>query len=704
MPPAQTAAPERRFNRTVIVTFVLLAGFHLWAATQGWRSNNLPGGEFRQAQTAISAHFIQQENNLSLAYPTPVLGKPWSIPMEFPLYQWTVVGLSNATGLDLTQAGRTVSLACFYLTLPGIFLLLGHLNIPPVRRLVALGLILTCPLYIFYARAFLIETMALMFSVWFLLAFIEAVEDGGKRWLVLANLMGIVAGLVKVTTFMLYLLPAGAWGLWILYHSRSTMTEPGWRKFLLFVRWIALATALPFAVTLWWLHFADATKALNPSAGFLLSGSLTGFNFGFAGARLSGEIWHSLWNVLRLNLVWPPVLAVCGLVLLGFGRRWWGQAAICLAVYVGVQVMFPQLYAWHDYYSVASAVLLMTALGFGLLGLMESRLPRALVLAVITAVFVGQIWLYWGHLYQSQRRISPGGSGITAALGYLTQPDEMIVVAGDDWSSIRPYYARRRALMLRNGMEYDEDYVTAVFATLKAEKVGALILPVAKPGFPRLLGLAERELGIDPRPVLQWHDAYLYLNAARRAHVLNNLRQTFFHEVVWQPGSEPKVARLAGEWFEIAPLRREQRASFELMEPQPVRFFSQFGPGLGSHEGRTWYNAHPDTRLRFALAAGPHHFRAEVMMDAASYSPDVPAMEQSDGVNLELSVILPDGPARSLFTRLLAPLIRPEDRGPQIITLDFTLEQAAEVELFIGPGADGRYTRDWALLGPVRFD
>ena len=40
-------------------------------------------------------------NPFRLAYETPVLGKPWSIPMEFPLYQWTVVVVSDLTGIAL---------------------------------------------------------------------------------------------------------------------------------------------------------------------------------------------------------------------------------------------------------------------------------------------------------------------------------------------------------------------------------------------------------------------------------------------------------------------------------------------------------------------------------------------------------------------------------------------------------------------------
>jgi len=684
--------------------FVLLVGFHFWGARVAWSSNNLPGGEFRQAQTALSCYFIQQEDNFSLAYPTPVLGKPWSVPMEFPLYQWTVVGLSNATGLDLTQAGRTVSLACFYLTLPAIFLLLGHLSLTPVRRLAVLGLVLTCPLYIFYARAFLIETMALMFSVWFLLAFIHAVEEGGRRWLLLANLMGIGAGLVKVTTFMLYLLPAGAWGLWILYHSRSTAHAPGWKNFLLFLRWIASATAIPFGVTLWWLHLADATKALNPNADFLLSANLTGFNFGFAGARLSGEIWHSLWNVLRLNLAWPPVLALCVLGVAVFGRRWWAQFAICGTVYLGAQLLFPQLYAWHDYYSVASGVLLLAALGFGLVALLESQLSRLVVLPLVLAVFGGQIWLYHSHLYASQNNVNLGGNGLTNALSYLTQADEVIVMAGDDWSSITPYYARRRALMIRNGKEQNREFVTQAFASLKGVPVGALILSREHPGFQGIVPLAAAELGIDPRPVLQWHDDYVYLNAAKRQHTLANLRATNFFEVTWMPGSEPRVQRLNGAWYEFARLRTEQRVSFRLMSPQPVRFFSSFGPGLASRLGRDWYNGHPDTRLCFALSAGHHHLSAEFLMDAATYDPALSQQEMTDGVNFDVNLILPDGSRRLLFSRILNPRDRPEDRGPQAISLDFELMQDGEVELFIGPGPNGQNGRDWALLGPVQID
>jgi len=85
--PSARRSPSRTECWLALAVFALCLVFHFRAAMVGWQSKNLPGVEYRQAQTALSAYFINAEDNFSLAYPTPVLGKPWSIPLEFPLYQ-----------------------------------------------------------------------------------------------------------------------------------------------------------------------------------------------------------------------------------------------------------------------------------------------------------------------------------------------------------------------------------------------------------------------------------------------------------------------------------------------------------------------------------------------------------------------------------------------------------------------------------------
>ena len=176
--------------------------------------------------------------------------------------------------MELTQAGRAVSLACFYLTLPAVFLLLGRLGLARAQRWVVLALVLTCPLYIYYARAFLIETMALMFSAWFLLAFLHAVGAAEHP----------VAGAGE---------PRRAGRGTGEGHDVHAFSPAGGRVggmgpvqgaaagcFAL-AGWIAAATGLPFAATLGWTSLRRRGQATeSPSAGSWSQGSLTDFNFG----------------------------------------------------------------------------------------------------------------------------------------------------------------------------------------------------------------------------------------------------------------------------------------------------------------------------------------------------------------------------------------------------------------------------------------
>ena len=168
-------------QRTVCVgVFVLCAIANLWYSSIGWRHNLRELHEFRQIQTALSARYIQREG-WSLAYPTPLFGPPWSAPMEFPVYQWCVARVSTLTGIPLEQSGRLVSLGFLYLSLPAFFLLLRFLRVAPSRRFLFLGLLLVTPLYLYYSRAFLIESAALCSAAWFLFAYCRSLDTGRRN-------------------------------------------------------------------------------------------------------------------------------------------------------------------------------------------------------------------------------------------------------------------------------------------------------------------------------------------------------------------------------------------------------------------------------------------------------------------------------------------------------------------------------------------
>ena len=104
-------------------------------------------------------------SRIKLAYETPVLGPPWSIPFEFPLYQWLVAAVAGTHLLPLDQAGRLVSVVFFLLTLIPTHSLLAALRIPGPMRLVFLSLVLVSPFYLFWSRTFLIESTGLFLCV-----------------------------------------------------------------------------------------------------------------------------------------------------------------------------------------------------------------------------------------------------------------------------------------------------------------------------------------------------------------------------------------------------------------------------------------------------------------------------------------------------------------------------------------------------------
>lgn len=709
MPP-QPVVPALWETKFISVIFCVLLGFSFWAVSVNWTTPSLYGNEFRQTQTAISAQFIQRENNFSFAYPTPVLGKPWSIPYEFPLYQWTVVVISNHTGLSLTSAGRLVGAFCFYAGLPALFLILRRLGLTKTYCLVVLSLVVTCPLYIFYARAFLIETMALMFGLWYFASLEKAIGQRSLGWLTVANLAGIGVGLVKVTTFGVFLLPAFACSVGWIWQSRPRQTAPGWGGAIRTTGWLAAAHALPFAATLWWIHFSDDMKLLNPNSAVLTSTGLAAFNFGI-GHRFDLPVWKSHWKIISEEIVSPLTLSAGALVATVFARRWWTVIVGCLGLYVLVQAIFPVLYAAHTYYHLASAFLLICALGFGVVGAFETKhVTRAIPLAV-WVTFAGLQACTYFKVYYPIQHVQSNRGGLVDALKNITQPREVLVIAGNDWSSIIPYYAERRALMLRNDVSHDEASLRKSFTLLSDEPVGALVLMDHERDNDLVRRLATEYFGIEAEPFFTCRnrgtDSVVYLNhqMAREAQEILQKMKGYFEGVEPVPRANPGANPLAGVILNYDKLLPRHDHLFHNMNPRPVRFYSSFGPELWDEDkpAEERYAAHPDTKLWFNLSPGHHQLTTTFVLVAGAYQ-GVSYPERSDGAELVAAATFADGRRDILRQRYFNPRDNPADRGFQPIDWSFDLPAGAELELSVNAGPKGNAARDWAALSSIKIE
>jgi hypothetical protein len=680
-----------RGSRGWVLLFGAVLLLHGYFVTRSWSAGEFRGHEFRQAQTALSAYFIQQDGNFSIAYPTPVLGKPWSAPMEFPLYQWCVVGVSNALGLPLAPAGRTVSLVCFYATLPALFLLLAHLGVPPGARWAGLALVVASPLYIFYTRAFLIESMALLLAAWFLAAFIPAIRTGHRGWLLLAAASGAGAALVKVTTLLIWLLPAAVYGLVLLIRAR----HGGWRAAAIVLGRGAILAAGPGIAALWWVRTADAIKAQNPSARFLMSEAMQWFNFGPWPLRFSAEAWSGILGNWHVALM-PLWLSAAGLAVL-VASPWRRRVGWMVLVVAAAFLTFPRLFAWHDYYLYPVGVLWLLAAGAGLHWVATEKLARPWGGLVVVLALTGGLHAYWANYRETQVTSANGGTGLTDALRELLPRDAVLVIAGNDWSAITPYYARRRALMIRDGTDDDADYLATAFAGLAGEQVGALLLTGKERQNANLLALAIRTFDLHPDIAFSYQDTDVYLPRNRRDWTVARLQAApVFDQVVAHgqvvvhaatPDADPAVRTVNPQ---------ADQALFGHMSPMPVRYHFSFDANVGELDGATVIGAHPDAEMWFAVPAGKREIALAFGIFAAAYEREGPS---TDGVDFIVEEHKADGSRVEVLRRSLQPAGNPQDRGLQRVVVSCQVAPGSELIFLTRSRENGAF--DWAYWGPI---
>lgn len=304
-----------------------------------------------------------------------MLGFPWSIPFEFPLYQWLVAILVKTFHTPIDQTGRFVSSAFFYLSLIPYYVILSHFDVKRNYRWIFLSLFVVSPLYIFWSRTFMIESTALFFSLAYLASVLCYFRHKKFKFgfLCLGVLFGVLGALVKITTFFGFALLAG---LIILYHLFINRNSRADFIYLTLVSIVAFAL-IPYIAISTWVDFGDSQKFLNPiAADFITSKALNHWNFGSIEQRFSSSFIRLIprtfanlfgWNkaILVLPMIVVPVFAF-----LGERRKLY---AISIFVFLCTILTFANLHVVHNYYQYANGIFIIVATGFSILGLIEKK-------------------------------------------------------------------------------------------------------------------------------------------------------------------------------------------------------------------------------------------------------------------------------------------------------------------------------------------
>lgn len=673
-------------GRPLVLIFAVMLALALWIFSLSWHSAILERHEFRQTQTAISAHWIKQDG-FKLDYETPIFGPPWSVPFEFPVYQTSVAWLSQATGLPLEPSGRMVSILYFLATLPAVCLLAGLFGLTRSRQLLVAAAVMSSPVYLFYGRSFMIETTALCFATWFLVAVGRAVRDLDLRWSFVAAAGGSLAALAKVTTFAVYCFPAAGLALWLgwPHWQRRTADGRGWVRAIVLAAWPVLVAV---GLGAWWVWHGDHLKDINPFSGFLKSTELRSWTWGSLALRMSPDFWREIWSNIADNVLSEPALVVvllCGTLAPRPARL---AALAGAAAFVIGLLLFPNLYQKHDYYYSANALLLLGAAGAILAAAWDSpRLPRLTVWFALLLFFGAQLSAFYRSYGAYHRRDLPAPPEIARIIREVTAPEAVVLIYGSDWNTLLPYYAQRRAVTIPQGREQEFTVLDAVVATLPPRRIEAMV--VHRDYFdPPQAFIQERaaRFGLSPVPFATSNAGELYLPEERFARAMRQLAGQIFPTVNFE--AVPLIDT------DEASLKEVDLTGIELpvVRPHPARARSKFGVAMGTLDGRPVLIANAPSEIWFEAPTGATRITAEFGLVPEAYISGNPV---TDGVGVTIYEIRPGATRRTIFHRLLDPVGNPADRGEQHVELVNAGPYVGRLLFKVDSGLKGSLDQDW---------
>jgi hypothetical protein len=452
---------------------------------------------------------------------------------------------------------------------------------------------------------------------------------------------------------------------------------------------------IPVTTAIAWVRFSDALKADHPSSAFLVSTGMTAHNFGTLAVRLSSQFWADLNHMWTIAAA-PPLLWALLCVAAGWAGRWRAFAWGCLALFAAAPMIFPILYSWHDYYFYANTVLLAAGAGFVIAGWRETFSSRWPAWLVLVACLGFQYTAYFREVFPVQRVVSPGGSGLTFALRDLTNEQDVLVIAGEDWNGFIPFYSHRRALMIRRNEENNLEWIARAFDHLRNDFVAVLVLDGAQRENRALLEMAVHRLEIDPRPIANMRGADVYANRAVRSEYVSRLHASRYPEIKIAEGGQPSDRPLEG-WLRPG----QGDGFFSAMSPQPHHYRVPYSLACYEAEKTRVFFAHADSSLWFKVPAGTRKVHVEFGMMESSYTGD---HSPTDGVALSVFEQKADGSDRLVNQRIIDPAREVKDRHVQTLDTQLDVARGSEIRVSLTCGPSGNGAFDWGFLKTVRIE
>jgi hypothetical protein len=416
---------------------------------------------FRQTQTAITVQTWINEGINIFKYQTPVLGEPWTLPFEFPLFQLCAYGIyiimSAFGNSNLDIAMRITNILFFYGCVPFIYLISLRLyRETKIAKSICIVFVLL-PYSIFWSRTSMIEFAAVFFGLGYVYFFWEFLKKETWRTIIAAALFGILGYLAKSTS----MLPDCLFLAFVILHhlfakNYFSKTELLSKRTIYICLKMLIMVAVPLIIGVIWTKWSDYVKDTSGFAA-LDSASLRRWNFGTLPQKLNFKKWMEIVSAIRgiIGRISSIVVFLSFLLFVIRNKKENLAAALLPAVCAFITVCtFFNLYYVHDYYFCAVLPFMcMSAVCIVFLGM--KYMARTMKIkkiemfyGILIAVLAVSVYFKNPYIPYITDAYTFSCFELTNYIQNNTRQTDKIMVFDNDWSSEIPYYSKRKALMV----------------------------------------------------------------------------------------------------------------------------------------------------------------------------------------------------------------------------------------------------------------
>ena len=426
---------------------------------------------FRQTQTALVTEGILKSQGLFfLTNSVPVLGPPWEVPFDFPIYQFMVSLLSGISGIGISQSGRLLNVLLGLALVHPTHKIFKVTGVSSNASLFLVIITLTSSQYLYWSRAFLIENTALLLSLYGVYFSIKVIQSYSLQNQFYSLVLFTLAAMQKITTALPIIL-----ALIVLNFLHSSELK-GFSKVKELTKYAA-PFVLPISISQVWVVYSDGIKEDGLLSKYMTSASLSGWNFGTFAQRFSSDLWVDviLKRVVLGNSGAGIAFILLVIYLIKFPRN---QKYIItfLLMFLLPILIFPNLHIVHTYYQSANLLFLLMAISIALEDLTKSKMKVAVTLLLITSVVNLAVFSKYYLPFERLKKEDTIEYLIAQELKSVTSKQNIFVSYGLDWDPTVSYLSSRDAVMFPNWYpNYDRAIINPLYYSGK-KKIDAIIL------------------------------------------------------------------------------------------------------------------------------------------------------------------------------------------------------------------------------------